>query len=1006
MADSTPKASSTSAFVTALIFNGIVAIIFVWLFILLRPKNRRVYEPRSLKDVQTIPEEERTEPVPAGYMEWVHYLLSKPHSFLIQHTSVDGYFLLRYIGIVGSVSFVACVCILPILLPVNATNGNNMEGFDLLSFSNVTNKNRFYAHVFLSWLFFGLVIYVIYKELYYYVVFRHAMQTTPLYDGLLSSRTVIITELDKDIAQEGEMQMRFPKASNVVFAYELSDLEKLCQERAKNAAKYEAALNKVLNKCMKMTTNKTQEQLDKLYNNGTKPKDDLETYVPHKKRPKHRLGKLPLCLGGKKVSTLSYSSKRVGELNEEIHEKQADWASNDRLPACFIQFDSQLEAQRCFQSADAILGTKHFGKRLIGYSPEDINWEAMSLTSKERHSKRTLANAILVLLIIFWAIPVAVVGCISNVNYLTEKVHFLRFINNMPDVLMGIITGLAPSIALAILMSLVPPIIIKLGKLSGCVTAQDSDLYCQAWYYAFQVIQVFLITTATSSASSTVDAIIKNPSSAMTLLASNLPKSSNFYITYFLLQGLTVPSGILFQVVNLVLSKILGRFLDSTPRQKWNRYNILGTPKLGVIYPTIEVLVCIYICYSIIAPILLFFSTFTMILLYVAYLYNLNYVLGFSFDLKGRNYPRALFQIFVGLYLSEICLLGLFIMAKTWGPLVLEVVCIVVTALAHIHMKRKFLPLIDVVPLSAIRYARGESGYAYPSSDLGAQEVKNIADEMRNDYENDDTHGILSPATKDDLKKANLLPEDDNNSENSAPSNPFESGSEERSEHNSSSRFNGEDDSVNKKKNDPIIKKSNTISSSTKDKDNNGIGNESTFVPEDEKFRKFQYSDVEALRNNRPYDDDDQSRHGPEGAVPVNADAGVIYGNAGAVMKEPQAFPPDVLETNTWSQRIALFFNPRKSYPFDEVRTRLPHVFNTSIEYDEEYLNTAYTDPCVREKDPIVWCCKDPLGVSKQQIQEAGSEGLDVRDDFTRYDEKGKAMFTYNPPDYEFEAKK
>ncbi|CAI6757706.1 AEL_HP2_G0045880.mRNA.1.CDS.1 [Saccharomyces cerevisiae] len=257
MADS----SSTSAFISTLIIYGLTALVFVWLFLLLRPKNRRVYEPRSLKDIQTIPEEERTEPVPEGYFGWVEYLLSKPHSFLIQHTSVDGYFLLRYIGIVGSLSFVGCLLLLPILLPVNATNGNNLQGFELLSFSNVTNKNRFYAHVFLSWIFFGLFIYVIYKELYYYVVFRHAMQTTPLYDGLLSSRTVIVTELHKSIAQEGEMQMRFPKASNVAFAYDLSDLQELCKERAKNAAKYEAALNKVLNKCVKMTRNKTQNNL-------------------------------------------------------------------------------------------------------------------------------------------------------------------------------------------------------------------------------------------------------------------------------------------------------------------------------------------------------------------------------------------------------------------------------------------------------------------------------------------------------------------------------------------------------------------------------------------------------------------------------------------------------------------------------------------------------------------------------------------------------------------------
>ncbi|CAI4050859.1 Phm7p SKDI_15G0750 [Saccharomyces kudriavzevii IFO 1802] len=1001
MADSSDTGSSTSAFVITLIANGLVGITFVWLFLLLRPKNRRVYEPRSLKDVQTIPEEERTDPVPEGYFGWVEYLLSKPHSFLIQHTGVDGYFLIRYIGIVGSLSFMGCLIILPILLPVNATSGNNLKGFDLLSFSNVSNKNRFYAHVFLSWIFFGMFTYIIYKELYYYVVFRHAMQTTPLYDGLLSSRTVIITELHKDIAQEGEMQMRFPKASDVAFAHDLSDLQELCKERAKNAAKYEAALNKVLNKCVKMTRNKTQEQLDKLYNNGTKPKEDLETYVPYKKRPKHRLGKLPLCLGGKKVSTLSYSSKRIGELNDEIHEKQADWASNDRQPACFIQFESQLEAQRCFQSVEAILGTTHFGKCFIGHSPEDINWDTMRLSGKERHSRRAVANTIMVLLIIFWAIPVTVVGAISNINFLTDKVPFLQFINNMPDFLMGIITGLLPIIALAILMSLVPPFILKLGKMSGCVTAQETDLYCQAWYYAFSVVEIFLVVTAASSASSTVDSIIDDPSSAMTLLASNLPKASNFYIMYFLLKGLTGPTWSILQAANLVLSKFLGRFLDSTPRQKWKRYNTLSIPRMGVVYPGIEVLVCIYICYSIIAPILLFFSTVMLSLIYVVYLYNLNYVFGFSFDLKGRNYPRALFQIFVGIYLSEVCLLGLFIMAKTWGPLVLEVVWIVVTALAHIYMKRKFMPLLDAVPLSAIRYARGESGYSYPTSDLGSQEIRDIAEEMKGKYESDNTHGILTPVTRDDLKKADLIPDNNNTPENNGLVNPFESSSERTSSY----RSNGDGDSM-KKMNEPVIKKSSTLSSSAKNRDNNAAGNESTFVPENDKFRKFHYSDVEALRNKRPYGDDDHEQHGPEGALPVNADSGVIYSNPAAVMKEPQAFPPDVLETNTWSQRILQFFSPRKSYPFDEVRTRFPYVFNTSIEYDEEYLNAAYTDPCVREKDPIVWCCKDPLGVSKQQIQEARSNGLDVSDDFTRYDEKGKVIFTYNPPDYEPEVKK
>ena len=64
-----------------------------------------------------------------------------------------------------------------------------------------------------------------------------------------------------------------------------------------------------------------------------------------------------------------------------------------------------------------------------------------------------------IVMIIFWAIPVAFVGSISNINYLTNRVHFLKFILNIPPVILGIVTGLLPSIMLAILMALLPIIL-------------------------------------------------------------------------------------------------------------------------------------------------------------------------------------------------------------------------------------------------------------------------------------------------------------------------------------------------------------------------------------------------------------------------------------------------------------------------------------------------------------------------------------------------------------------
>lgn len=77
-----------------------------------------------------------------------------------------------------------------------------------------------------------------------------------------------------------------------------------------------------------------------------------------------------------------------------------------------------------------------------------------------------------------------------------------------------------------------------MAKASGQPTIVTAELQVQAWFYAFQIIQVFLVTALSSSATAFIPVIINEPHHVPQLLADNLPKSSNFYLTYFILQGL------------------------------------------------------------------------------------------------------------------------------------------------------------------------------------------------------------------------------------------------------------------------------------------------------------------------------------------------------------------------------------------------------------------------------------------------------------------------------------
>ena len=126
---------------------------------------------------------------------------------------------------------------------------------------------------------------------------------------------------------------------------------------------------------------------------------------------------------------------------------------------------------------------------------------------------------------------------------------------------------------------------IVLFKMAGAVSLGELELKVQTWYFVFQVIQVFLVTTLASGAVASGQKIANDPSQAPTLLASNLPKASNFYINYFVLYGLAVASKSLLNIVALLLYHLLGKFLDKTPRKMYNRYLKLPSMSWGKTYP-------------------------------------------------------------------------------------------------------------------------------------------------------------------------------------------------------------------------------------------------------------------------------------------------------------------------------------------------------------------------------------------------------------------------------------
>ena len=120
---------------------------------------------------------------------------------------------------------------------------------------------------------------------------------------------------------------------------------------------------------------------------------------------------------------------------------------------------------------------------------------------------------------------------------------------------------------------------------------QDTDN--SKWYFAFSIVQVFLVTTLSSGITSAAQQIIDDPKQAAYLLAQSLPEGSNFYASYFLIYGLANPAKIVLNIFDLIMVEFVGRFLDRTPRQAFQRRSNIKKLNYGSNYPKYTNLMCI-----------------------------------------------------------------------------------------------------------------------------------------------------------------------------------------------------------------------------------------------------------------------------------------------------------------------------------------------------------------------------------------------------------------------------
>ena len=297
-------------------------------------------------------------------------------------------------------------------------------------------------------------MFMIARESIFFINLRQAYLMSPLYAQRISSRTVLFTSVPKPYLNESVLRSILGRhVTRIWIPTDTSALDVMVKDRDKMVTKLEAAevkLMKAANAARLKATKKGRNAAD-----GGESGSASGRWVSNKMRPTHRLK--PLI--GQKVDSINYCRAELPKLNSRIQTEQERHIAgrSDQLDAVFVEFDSLAEAQAAYQSLTHHQPL-HMSPRYTGIVPGEVLWTNLRSRWWLRTIRYAVGLALAAGMIIFWTPIVAAVTSISNIDSLIETDGFgwLSFLNDLPDAILGVVTGLLPAVLIALLVALVP----------------------------------------------------------------------------------------------------------------------------------------------------------------------------------------------------------------------------------------------------------------------------------------------------------------------------------------------------------------------------------------------------------------------------------------------------------------------------------------------------------------------------------------------------------------------
>ncbi|XP_062187496.1 CSC1-like protein ERD4 [Phragmites australis] len=686
-----------TSFVTSLVTSFVIFLVLVLLFTWLsrRPGNAPVYYPSLLlRGLDPWEGRRRGTRSPVG---WIRDAVTVSEADVVAAGGVDAAVYLVFLSSVLSILVYSGIVLLPVLLPVAGTdhaleiaagvqNGKSAQHFspiEKLAMGNVQQGSMRLWAFLLSVYWVSFVTYFILWKSYKHVSnMRATARSTP--DVKPEEFAVLVRDVprpppDQTIKDSVDSYFRALHPDTFSRSMVVTDhtkADKIYQE-------IEGHKKKIARAEVVYAESKTANKPE-----GTKPT--------------HRTGFLGLI--GKKVDTIEYCSEQIKELLPKLEAEQKITLREKQQRAAIVFFNSRSAAA----SASQTLHAQVFDEWTVMEAPEprQIIWSNLQRKIYERQIRQAVVYAIVFLIVLFYTVPITAISAVTTLENLREKLPFLKVVVDQKEI-KTVLEAYLPQIALIVFLALLPTLLMFLSKAEGIPSQGHVVRAASGKYFYFIIFNVFLGYTIGSALLNSLTTIINNPPQIVDMLATSLPKSATFFLTFVALKFFVGYGLELSRLIPLIIFHLKRKYLCKTEdevKAAWAPGDLGYNTRV----PNDMLIATVVLCYSVIAPLIIPFGVAYFAL---GWLIAKNQVLRVyvpSYESNGRMWPHMHTRIVGALLVYQTTMIGVIPLKKFYYAPILVPLLPMSFIFAYICQMR-FYPSFSRTPLEVAQHELKET---------------------------------------------------------------------------------------------------------------------------------------------------------------------------------------------------------------------------------------------------------------------------------------------------------